>query len=251
MLFECTNTALNLRGSGSIKGTIIGELRLGDLFELDVKKSAASWVEGTVKTGISTGKKGFVRRKWLIQHFTDKPTISSLDRIKAAEIIAKRTTEFDAVTYKLGDKAKTWKDLKATPHIDCSGWVYLLTNEILKEYGDTTNNKLLNTFSDEQITNVGVKTERIISGHFISKDNLKAGMLMGIDFAEYSWDRDRPLDIDHIVAIGEDAQGVFISQSSSSGGGVNRVSLDKWLTSNQHLVNQGHVHLVDLLMLVK
>ncbi len=247
MIFECTATALNLRKAA--EGSIIGELRAGDLFELDVKKSAEVWVAGTVKTGVSAGKKGFLRRKWLIQYFPDTASISKLDRKKAANIIAQRTSEFDAVTYKLGDKAKTWKDLTKNQHIDCSGWIYLLTKEILAEYGLQTSPGILDTYSDEQITNIGIKTETIISGRFVSEDNLKAGVLLGIDFSEYSWDRGRPLDIDHIVAIGEDSQGLFVSQSSSSGGGVNRVSLAKWMKSNKSLVDQGRVHLVDILML--
>jgi hypothetical protein len=247
MLFECTATSLNLRNSP--EGVIIGELRLGDLFEVDINKSMELWVTGTVKTGFDTGKKGFVRRKWLIQNFSSPPIISDLNRTKAANIISNRTLEFDSVTYKLGDKAKTWKILEKMQHIDCSGWIYLICSEIISEYNLKTKPTIFDTYSDEQITNTGLATQIVISGHYIQNYNLKPGVLLGIDFSEYSWDRGRPLDIDHIVIIGEDENGLFISQSSSSGGGVNKVSLEKWINSNKNLINQNRVHLVDVLML--
>lgn len=86
-------------------------------------------------------------------------------------------------------------------------------------------------------------------GDWISEDSLASGCQVGIDFAEYSWDRNRPLDIDHIVVVGEDSVGKFVSQSSSDGGGVNRVSLDRWLESTRELRAVGRMHMVDLLEL--
>ncbi len=245
MKLECVATALNIRSQP--EGKVLAELRLGDLFEVPNSKVMAEWVMGTVITGINTGKKGYVRRKWLIQQFDTSPTISAIDRTEAARIVANRTNEFNAIHYDLGSKAKTWEELKINGYVDCSGWVYLLSKEIINVYKLTTNASELYTYSDEQITNCGSKSRAIISGKYLKSQLFEPGVLIGIDFAEYSWDRGRPLDIDHVVIIGGDADGLFISQSSSSGAGVNKVPLTKWLTSQQSLISAGKVHLVDIL----
>lgn len=247
MNLECIATALNIRTEP--EGKIIGELRLGDIFDVPASKVMAEWVLGTVKNGISAGKKGYVRRKWLIQNFDSPPAISTLDRTAAAKIITERTKEFDTIRYDLGSKAKTWKELESNGYVDCSGWIYLLAKEIFSTYNLTTKPSVLDTYSDEQITNCGEKSKTIISGKYLQTHLFVPGVLVGIDFAEYSWDRGRPLDIDHITIIGEDNNGLFVSQSSSSGAGVNKVSLTKWLASQQNLIKAGRVHLVDILSL--
>lgn len=245
MRLECVANVLNIRTEP--EGKIIGELRLGDIFEASSSKVMVEWVYGSVINGISAGKTGYVRRKWLIQNFDSPPTISTKDRSEAARIVAERTNEFDTISYDLGSKAKTWKELKNNGYIDCSGWVYLLGKEILSAYNLTTKPSCLYTYSDEQITNCGKESKAIISGKYLEPQLFAPGVLIGIDFAEYSWDRGRPLDIDHITIIGEDNNGVFVSQSSSSGAGVNKVPLAKWLTSQQNLIAAGRVHLVDIL----
>lgn len=238
MKFECIANALDLRAEP--RETVLTELRFGNVFEVAVAKANAEWVYGAVLSGVSIGKKGYVRRKWLIQRFDSPPTIAPLDRTEAARIIAKRTVEFDGIHYDLGSKAKTWKELKKNGYVDCSGWVYLLGK------GLPASSELY-TYSDEQIINCGSKTKSIISGRYLSEELFLPGVLVGIDFAEYSWDRGRPLDIDHIVVIGQDEGGRFVSQSSSSGAGVNKVPLSKWLSSQANLIKAGRVHLVDLL----
>lgn len=247
MKLECVATALNLRSEP--KGAVIGELRFGDVFEVSASKASAEWVFGQVTSGISHGKSGYVRRKWLIQRFSEAPTFSVVDRSVAAHIVADRTNEFDAVRYDLGTKAKSWKDLKKFGYVDCSGWVYLVCKEIIESYGLKTGAGVLYTFSDEQITTCGDATKAIVSGKYLNESLFLPGTLVGVDFAEYSWDRGRPLDIDHIMVVGEDETGRFISQSSSSGGGVNKVPLNKWLSSQAALISQGRVHLVDVLSL--
>jgi hypothetical protein len=247
VIFESIASALNLRVAPG--GQIIGELKQGDTIEVDAKKADQSWVTGTVTSGVSTGRTGMVRRKWLVQKFDAVPTLSTLDRGEAGKVISSRTQEFDSVHYKLGDKAKTWSDLRSNGYVDCSGWVYLLAKEILSKYGLGTKPSLLYTFSDQQITNVGKQTGVIVSGTVLGDSLIQPGCIIGLDFAEYSWDRDRPLDIDHIVIVGQDAGGLYVSQSSSSGGGVNRVPLGKWLSSVRSLQTAGRMHLVDLLML--
>ena len=245
MNLECIATVLNIRTKPG--GKIISELRLGDIFDVPASKVMNEWVLGTVINGISAGKKGYVKRKWLIQYFDSPPTISTVDRTDAARIVTERTKEFDTIHYDLGSKAKTWEELKENGYIDCSGWVYLLGKEILSTYKLTTRASELYTYSDEQITNCGKESKVIISGKYLQSHLFAPGVLVGIDFAEYSWDRGRPLDIDHVAIIGGDDDGLFVSQSSSSGAGVNKVPLGKWLASQQSLITTGRVHLVDIL----
>jgi hypothetical protein len=247
MQFESIAAALNIRERPA--GTVTGELLRGDRVEVKASASDAVWVPVKVTTGLNAGRIGFVRRKWLIQVFDGTPPSAPDDRTKAATIVTKRTREFDHIHYQLGDKAKTWPDLAQKGFIDCSGWVFLLAKEILAGYGRTTKPSLLYTFSDQQVTNVGKATGTMVSGTHLTADRFQPGCIVGIDFAEYAWDRNRPLDIDHVVMVGADAGDVFVSQSSSGGGGVNRVPLTKWLSSTEHLRVAGRMHLVDLLAL--
>ena len=249
MRLESIASALNLREGPGTHENAIGELRVGDVIEIEGDGEAV-WVSGTVLTGVAAGRQGYVRRRWLVQHFESKPQLPATDRSKAAAIVSRRTTEFDAVTYLLGgNKPRTWDELQARQKIDCSGWVRLLGAEIMAAYGLTTKPSILDTMSDDQITSVGGKTKVILSGSWLTDDVWKPGLLIGLDFSEYSWDRGRPLDIDHIVITGQDGDGLFVSQSSSAGGGVNRVPFAKWRASVAELIEQGRAHAVDLLML--
>jgi hypothetical protein len=245
MEFDCIASVLNLRAQPS--GSIVGEIRLGDKMEVEAPEK--EWVAVEVKTGASSGQSGFVRRKWIIQAFDSVPELSAQDRGLAASIIAGRTEEFDAVHYDLGTKAESWEELGVRRHVDCSGWVYLLAKEIMSEYDLATKPGMLYTFSDHQITRAGAATGAIISGEYISADHFVPGVVVGIDFGVHSWDRGRPLDIDHIAIVGANKYGRYISQSSSTGGGVNVVPLDKWVASQASRIKSGRVHLVDLLSL--
>lgn len=247
MKFECIANALNLRAEP--RGTVLAELRFGDLFEVAAAKANAEWVHGAVLSGVSIGKKGYVRRKWLIQQFDEPPSIAQLDRGQAARIVAERTLEFNSIHYDLGSKAKTWKELRRNRYVDCSGWVYLLGKELIEAYQLTAAPSKLYTYSDEQIINCGSKTKSIISGRYLSEELFLPGVLVGIDFAEYS------ILVESWSAIGHRSHrrhrsrggGRFVSQSSSSGAGVNKVLLRKWLSSQANLIKAGRVHLVDLL----
>lgn len=239
------SSALNIRAAPD--GKIIGELKGGDLFDCKIDAFDDVWTFGKVMTGINSGLTGFVRRKWLMQYFSDQPKMQNADRSVIANLIARRTSEFDGIHYHLGEKAKTWKALKVNGYVDCSGWIYLLAKEIIETVKVDVPQESLNTFSDEQITSLGKRNGVILSGHWLSDAMFQPGCIIGLDFAEYSWDRNRPLDIDHIVIVGEDKDGRFISQSSSSGGGVNRVPFDRWLKSTDSLRKNGRMHLVDIL----
>lgn len=245
MLFESSTSVLNIRTAAA--GAIVGEMRLGDTIEFAKSEWAKEWVQGTVMSGVSAGLSGFVRRRWLIQSFDRAPELDDVDRTGVASIIESRTAEFGGVRYGLGSKASTWQKLATAGIVDCSGWVYLLGKQVLESVGKGAAAKALNTYSDEQITNAGAATKTIISGHYLKPEHFQPGAVVGIDNSEYSWDRHRALDIDHIVMIGSDAAGVFVSQSSSSGGGVNRVAFDRWWSGMSQLATLGRVHLIDLL----
>lgn len=260
MIYVCVANALNLRNEPGSAATnsIVGELRTGELFESDGTESHAdAWISGAVLRGVHIGKTGYVRRKWLAQWIDPtkpQPSLASDDRTEAAKIIAARTREFDAIVYHLPldgrPKATSWAKLKSSGWIDCSGWVHLLAKEILTKYKRDEKASLLNTYSDAQITGVGARAGLVLSWTSLRKESLVPGVLVGVDFAEYSWDRNRALDIDHIVMIGADGAGTpFVSQSSSTGGGVNQVSIDKWWPSVEPLAALGRVHAADLLML--
>lgn len=244
--FKCIATALNVRDLPS--GKVIGEVLLGDLIDLDEKQIAAVWAEIKVTTGLNAGMSGYVRRKWISQAIEPSDRIADIDRTKAAEIISTRTVEFDSVAYGLGSKAKNWEALQLSRKIDCSGWIYLLTTEILKVYGIGISPNALRSHSDDQITAIGQATKFIATGLDITPSMFQPGCLIGLDFAEYSWDRNRSLDIDHIVIVGSDQAGGYISQSSSTGGGINRVPLQKWLNSVSSLQSNCRMHLVDPLL---
>ncbi|WP_293371730.1 SH3 domain-containing protein [Nevskia sp.] len=253
MLFKAVANPLNLRTGPSKESSLIGELVFGDTIEAEVttKNHAADYIKGTVQTGQHAGKDGYVRRKWIAQ-VVGGNSFSTEKRVQAAAIIAKRTQQFDSAVYHLPlsgpSKPTTYKDLAKAGWIDCSGWVFLLAEEILTAYSRTSPAKHLSTMSDSQITKASLATGLIVSGQDITDAHLLPGVMLGIDFAEYSWDRNRALDIDHIVIVGEDATGRFISQSSSSQGGVNRVPLAKWVNSTLPLRNAWRMHAVDLLM---
>lgn len=244
MILESSTTTLNVRTVAG--GPILGEMRLGDTIEVAAADMANEWVKGTVSAGVSAGLHGYVRRRWLIQHFDSSPVLNDVDRKAVAELITTKTTEFDGVTYGLGSKADSWKSLQKKGVIDCSGWVYLLSQEVLKASGKATAAKRLYTYSDEQITNAAEETGVLISGRFLTAQHFQPGVIVGLDNSEYSWDRHRPLDIDHVVIVGADSKGIFVSQSSSSGGGVNRVQFERWWEGMASLAALGRIHLVDL-----
>ncbi|WP_062058997.1 hypothetical protein [Cellvibrio sp. OA-2007] len=93
MKLECIASVLNLRKEP--KGDVFAELRSGDLIEVTNASSNREWVNGTVLSGISAGKSGFVKRKWIIQSFNKQPVFPTGNRVVAAKIIADRTQEFD------------------------------------------------------------------------------------------------------------------------------------------------------------
>lgn len=248
LTFKTIANVLNVRRESA--GTVFAELLFGDLVEVASAKAGEVWVPVRIASGLNAGREGFVRRKWLAQAFDAPQLPAAGDRSELAAIADARSTQFDHVTYGLGAKAKTWNELQRRGAIDCSGWTALLGLEMFAALGLVVKPALLHTHSDLQVTGLGKAGGRIVSGPDIGDALLQPGCLVGLDFAEYSWDRNRPLDIDHVVMIGAVAGERFATQSSSSGGGVNRVPLARWLASVAHLRHSWRMHCVDLLDLL-
>lgn len=245
MILETIASALNVRTAAN--GPIIGELRLGD--QVKCADPNDEWVKIEAITGHNAGLEGTVRRKWLIQWFETMPEFDAIDRRIAGDIVSALSEELDSVQYRLGANENTIEAVRKTGLVDCSGWVYLVGSRLLREHDKKTSNGIISSKSDKQIVKVGTATGKIISGRFLQHSHFVPGVLVGIDFSEYSWDRGRPLDIDHIGIIGKRNGELIFSQSSHSGGGVNTVKLSKWLGSQSGLIAAGRVHAVDLLAL--
>lgn len=247
MLMESVATALNIRVKPG--GMPIGELRLGDLVECDDPNS--EWVIVEAKSGRNAGTAGVVRRKWLIQFFETTPVFDNVTRADAGRIVFETTSELDAVRYRLGTRYDTLAEVKKQGFIDCSGWVALLGGMVLKHYGRIVPKNCLTSHSDKQIIRLGAHTMKIVSGRFLQPQHFLPGVILGIDYSEYSWDRGRALDVDHIGIIGDSPNGPIFSQSSGSGSGVNSVPMQKWIDSHADLIAGGRVHAVDFLAVPK
>lgn len=245
MEMECIASALNVRTEPN--GRIAFEVRQGDILAVSPEDLDAVWCRAQVLNGVSAGREGWVRRKWIIQHLRDEPRFESRGRRRAAKVIEEFTTEFDWVAYQLGSQPRSWEALRQAKRVDCSGWVFLLAKEIIGACALNLDYRIFATYSDQQVVRCGVHVQQIVSGRFITDRHFIPGVLVGVDFSEYSWDRNRPLDIDHVLMVGDGPSGAYISQSSGSGGGVNRVPLARWIASQRSLISGGRVHLVDLL----
>jgi len=216
------------------------------------------------------GKEGFVFRRHVAQA-PGKPlqTIEPDMDVLVTGTIASITARYDSITYRLGCKCKA-QGLDALQFsgtdvagaactgstVDCSGWVaglfQLIAANINKAKGrevfTTRETNRLITHSDGQIVNVGSRAGQIWSGTDIDALPLRSGLLFGLNNGDYDWEgSDRTFGIDHIVMGVKTAQGYAITQSSSSGGGVNLVPWDKWRAQNDGRFQDFAVHCADLL----
>lgn len=150
--------------------------------------------------------------------------------------------EARGVRYGFGDKS-------GVSAIDCSGLVqrslenaFAIAEDGITVSGDDgavtisfdrSDANLLKTHSDGQIANIG-RESGVLRGADVSAENLREGMVVGLDTGDKGWDRGRTFGVDHVGIVYRDTEtGVMkFAQSSSSGGGVNIQDLDDWLASN-------------------
>lgn len=198
------------------------------------------------------GTEGFLKRMLLTQADVGGlvvPSVAGLAAYNSAVWSATQT--YDGVTYKLGAKDPT------TGRVDCSGWIAFInrlafnavnTSEGRRVFGPDVL-KILNTHSDHQLSIPGYKTGQLFSGDEVSRIAWRPGLLIGINYSDYDWElnQGRVFEIDHIVQTVTNEQGkLYVSQSSSGGGGVNNVRLDGWLGSIEGLRSRNRVHVVDI-----
>ncbi len=92
---------------------------------------------------------------------------------------------------------------------------------------------LVANHSDGQVSALARKGG-MLTGADVTAENIKAGMVVGLDTGDKVWDRGRELGVDHVGIVYRDSESgdLMFAQSSSSGGGVNIQRLDDWLDSN-------------------
>lgn len=247
------STNLNLRSQPSSSGgnsTIVKVLHAGDVVsQTGYHKPDPSWA--TVKA--VGGVDGYVKRSLLRQDAPGALANVSAPVLKAYnDAVWAAGIEFDDVTYKLGAK---------NPHdgeVDCSGWIAFINrlgfNAANAAAGatmfTTQDLALLNTHSDHQVSIPGYKIGQLYSLDDVASLSWRPGLLIGINFADYDWElnQGRVFEIDHIVQTVRSPDGVlFITQSSSGGGGVNRVRHTDWMQGRIDELRQSHrVHVIDI-----
>ncbi len=171
--------------------------------------SAEAMVDAAVRTAVSIG----------IEHYAE----GAVDR---------------GVDYKFGGKSGN--------AIDCSGFVKQairtamggMRDGVTIEASDVDitarfNDKVLNavnTSSEYQVQNLG-REAGILRDNDITMDNMRAGMVIGIDSGDRGWDAGRAMGIDHIGIVYRDTESgtLMFAESASGRDGAHIMPLEDWL----------------------
>lgn len=242
-----TATSLNLRSTADSGNddNIVGSIPGGAAVELVAETSDAWW-----KVRTSGGDQGFVAKRYLAPL-----SAGAIPMFEEANLVLWKRTKAaaGAVKYQLGAKRSS------LGVIDCSGWVCEITEAAFQVINsqsgevvfDTADVRALHDHSDGIISNVEKRTGKILKGDAVSIDNLRPGMLIGIDtgLKAFEKDQERKYGIDHIVQVisNPETGTLSITQSSSSGGGVNAVPLAGWLARwrERGLMSGGRIFATD------
>jgi hypothetical protein len=246
-VFVVTANSLNLRKALGIDAPIIKVLKRGALVEFIREGEVQGWWR--VCPG-GAQLEGYVAKQYLAPAsgggVPDLPGVN--------EILWRATqTALGRVRYQLGAKHSE------SGAIDCSGWVAEITRQAFNAVNraaapdvvfHSADHRAFDTHSDGIVSGIERRTGKILHGPDIKQASLREGMLIAINFGNYSWELNNPprvYGIDHIVQVVRNPADdqLFISQSSSSGGGVNVVRLTNWLDQLKSLVVSGRVHAVD------
>lgn len=244
--YQVTANRLNLRSGPALEAGVTSVLARGQLVE-PMPPLEDSWWKVRVLPG---GAEGYVARRYLAAlSAAATPAMAA-----ANAVLWSRTTAADGVVgYKLGGKHSS------QGAIDCSGWVAEITaaafaainaNAAPEVVFDKADAGVLNTHSDGIVSGIEARTGLVLHGPAIVPEALREGMLIGLNFGEHSWEQNTPprvYGIDHIVQLmrsPDDGQ-LWISQSSSSGNGVNRQVLATWLQAQQAVRAANRMHAVD------
>lgn len=247
---------LNLRSEPSADAgasTVIRVLHAGDsITQTGYAPRDPSWATVVAADGTN----GFVKRMLLQQSNPGPISTPSADLITAFNsAIWKATQDYDSVTYKLGAKDPT------AGQVDCSGWIAFINrlsfnaaNAALgRQVFSPQTLQLFNTHSDHQVSIPGYNIKQIFSIENVSNIPWRSGMLIGINFSDYSWERGqgRVFEIDHIVQTMAGAGGQLFITQSSGGNGVNKKDLHTWLAGVENLRASNRLHVIDLLALAR
>jgi hypothetical protein len=208
-----------------------------------------------------------MKRMLLCQNNPGQPIDVPADLLKAYNgAVVKSTSDFDDVRYELGAKDPN------TGQVDCSGWIRFVNrlgfNAVNAMAGHHVFSPdildLLNTHSDHQVSLPGYRIGQIVSVGDIDRLAFRPGLLIGVNFGDYNWERGqgRVFEIDHIVMTMQTDDGtLYITQSSGSGDGVNRVRLGRrasagapgvgWLSTMSGLIDRNRMHVIDIFRLAQ
>jgi hypothetical protein len=257
--------SVNLRSVPSSAGgqsTVIEAVAGGEMVD---QEGPADDHPDWVKVRSASGSRGFMKRMLLCQNDPGQPIEVPANLLRAYnDAIVNATSDFDGVRYKLGAKDPN------TGLVDCSGWIRFVNklgfNAVNQEAGRKVFTSdilgMLNTHSDHQVSLPGYRVEQIISITDIDRLNFRPGLLIGLNNGDYNWERGqgRVFEIDHIVQTMQTGDGtLYVTQSSSSGDGVNRVRLGRrasegapgvgWLSSTSRLLEANRMHVIDIFRL--
>ncbi|MGU3494560.1 hypothetical protein ACLBXM_11005 [Xanthobacteraceae bacterium A53D] len=252
MLLDVIVSEANLRrepSSASGAASVIATVPRGtQVTQIAPARGQVDWLE--VQT--ADGQRSFIKRMLLAQAHAGAVGPVEPALLSSYNTEVWRASEaHEAVTYKLG--AKDPRD----GQVDCSGWIAFVNMLAFGAVNAVAGRRLftpamlrlLNTHSDHQVSMPGYRIGQIFSGPALDEVDRRPGLLIGINFSDYAWERgqNRVFEIDHIVLTVAAPSGVlYVTQSSSSGGGVNRVKLDGWLAGTRTLAGDYRLHAVDL-----
>jgi hypothetical protein len=246
---------VNLRTEpSSAKGaaTVIRALPRGTLVQ---QRNPAPGHPDWVEVDSDMGERGFMKRMLLARVAPGAIAAPPAALLAAYNNAVWRDTEdFNDVTYKLGKKDPT------QGQVDCSGWIMFVNRRAFSAVnasaGSTVFSQqtlgLLNTHSDHQVSIPGYRAGQIFSIDDVNGIPWRPGLLIGINFGNYGWEMNqgRVFEIDHIVQTVTSPTGVmYATQSSSGGGGVNRVKLAGWLEQAATVIATNRAHVVDIFQL--
>ncbi|WP_324750976.1 hypothetical protein SH591_06185 [Sphingomonas sp. LY54] len=249
-IFIVVASRLNVRETPGLDGPIAAQFGRGTRALREVGGPDDHWWFVKAEIGV---QQGFVARRFLtVPDAVAPPALPGFNEIlwnTSVEAIGAK------VRYKLGDKDS------AQGAIDCSGWVAEITIKAFKSINaaaapesvfDNYDRGALRTHSDGQVAGVAARTGSILRGSEVDVANVREGMLIGINFGTYSWERNIPprrYGIDHVVQVvrSPETGQMHVSQSSKSGGGVTLNPLSDWLNNmrSRGLMRENRIYAVD------
>ena len=229
-----------------------------------VRNSYSDVVKGDPKSAINklkpttwTGLQGFSEAtllKWYEQHGgTYKPQTSddlpsssttqvptgarnpeAVNKLNSGLASGSKNAKDSGVKYELGARdPKTGK-------VDCSGWVLSNTKDAASNSNDpgiTEGYNLMKKGGTAAgiVQTVGQASGKELTGSDVNTNNLKPGMVIGVDYGSGSTGAGRYKGIDHIVQVIQDPNTgkLQISESAASAGGIRVQDADTWLNKRK------------------